>query len=335
LKNIKKKILIRTGGGQAKNKELGLGHVFRVINLSNFLKNHEIHFMIEDFGGASKILRENNFHRISILDKKYSVKKDIKKTVSYIKKNSIDMIIIDRYRISSSYVKTLQKLVKTVVISDLENIGYNADLIVNGFIGYKNQIRKNRYGSRCLLGSKYQILNKNFNSKRKSKNKKFDILATFGGFDEKHIADLFVKIMIKNNFHLKTKVILGPATKRSSYMTRINKKHISWLTIVKSSNNLFSDILQSKYGLCSGGITTYEFALCRVPFGIISQNKHQKITAKEWERKGNAVNLGLINNTTTKNIERFIEYIRTNKKFSKQKILDEHGAKRVAHEIIH
>ena len=55
-------ILIRTAGGRGKGKEIGLGHIYRVINLSNELKNNKIYFSLEDFGGAKEILKKNGYH---------------------------------------------------------------------------------------------------------------------------------------------------------------------------------------------------------------------------------------------------------------------------------
>lgn len=45
----------------------------------------------------------------------------------------------------------MRKHVKTVVISDLKKIDYQADLIVNGFIGFKNTIAKTDSGPDVYL----------------------------------------------------------------------------------------------------------------------------------------------------------------------------------------
>ena len=66
------------------------------------------------------------------------------------------------------------------------------------------------------------------------------------------------------------------------------------------------EILQSRYGLCSGGITTYEFAACNVPFAIISQVKHQTLTSHEWRKRQIAMDLGLVTNKTKNKLEHFI-----------------------------
>ena len=64
-----------------------------------------------------------------------------------------------------------------------------------------------------------------------------------------------------------------------------------------------------KVGIIGGGISTYEFARLKIPFGIICQYRHQIITSREWAKKNIAENLGMFNfelNTKTKS---FLEKI--------------------------
>ena len=59
------------------------------------------------------------------------------------------------------------------IITDLYNIQYKADLIINGFIGYENSVIFNRFKTKCLLGPKYQILNDYYQKiHKKKKNSK-------------------------------------------------------------------------------------------------------------------------------------------------------------------
>ena len=73
---------------------------------------------------------------------------------------------------------------------------------------------------------------------------------------------------------------------------------------------MYKEISLAKFGLCSGGITTYEFATLDVPFAILCQVQHQTITAKVWENYGAALNLGLNKENTRKKIMLFLENIK-------------------------
>jgi len=331
------KILIRTSGGRAPNKELGLGHVYRCVNLASYFKSNYLYFLVEDWGGVKKILKENKCPNVFFLKKGIKLNSDIKQTISHIQKKKIDIIIIDKYRINPKFIKKVGEYAKTVVISDLKNIDYDCDLIINGFIGYKNKVIKNRYGSRCLLGPSYQILNRSF-AKRKTKYKKrYKLLITLGGFDEKKIIE-FLSIPLTKFLHkINVKIILGPATKKSEKIRKWEKNYRKFVEIIDKTNDMYKEISSANFGICSGGITTYEFAAMKIPFAIICQVKHQLITANEWQHRNIALNLGLVNKEIEKRVEQLFKRLAEGKavyRFNKKPVVDGLGAKRSATEIL-
>ena len=325
------KILFRTSGGSNPKNELGMGHVYRCINLSTQLKPHKIIFLIEDFGSVTKVLRKNNLRTIKLIPG-INDKEDVRKTIECIDKNQIDVLIIDKYRLTNNYAKTLRKKVKVVVITDLRNIQYNADLIINGFIGYDNSTSFNKYKTKCLLGPKYQILNNNF-QKVQTRKKKFDLVITLGGFDANCVIEKILDMMkIKYNF--KILVILGPATKKTKKILEFARKNKECLTIIKETDNFQKEISKARFGICGGGITTYEFARMRIPFAIICQYKHQLVTAREWANRDVAKNLGFFEDNLKK-MRCFLEKINQKKiKLKTTKIIDGLGSKRITKEIL-
>ena len=310
--------------------------MYRSVNLAHFLQPHKIHFLLEDYGGAKKVLLENGYKKIRILKKSIDMNSDINETINYINNKKINVLIIDLYGVKLKYLKEVGKFAKIVVISDLWNVEYTADLVVNGFIGFRNKIIKNRYGARCLLGPNYQILNKGFIGKNASK-KEYQLIVTFGGFDDNNIAEVLLKVLTKYLKKIKTKIILGPSTTESCNIKSLKKKYRSRLQIIQKTCDMYKEISRAEYGICSGGITSYEFAAVGIPFGIISQVKHQLTTAREWQRRGIALNLGLVNNEIQVKINRFLKNIAENKmhgKINTKEIIDGRGGERVAKEIL-
>jgi len=260
---------------------------------------------------------------------------DIKQTRKIIENKSIDVVIVDKFKIKRKFLKELNKMVKVVYISDLNKIEYPANLVINGFIGYNNKISYNKYNSKCLLGSKYQILNEGFSNK-KSKKKKYDLLVTFGGFDEKNIVELFLECWKELQKKLTVLIVLGPGTQKSEQLNRMLKKYPEKITVLNQTSKMFQEISRTRFGLCAGGITTYEFARMRLPFAIICQVRHQVLTAKEWEKKKIARNLGIINKNTRKNLNDYLSDIINNKiklKIEKTSTNDS-GSKIVVSEIM-
>lgn len=298
-------VLIRTVGGRSRSENIGLGHIYRIINILDILKPGNTFFMLEDFGDAKEIVKEKKYTKIINVKKKISLNEDIKISKRIIKEEKIDLVIIDKYPVKVKYAREIKKKCKTVVISDLKNISFDADLIINGFIGFENKIIKNSKNVKCLLGPKFQILNKKFHKKEKTV-KKYDLMVTLGGSNEKKIIKIITDLQKKLNNLLKIKIILGPAF---SNVKKI-QKHKN-LEFVNKTSNMKKEILSSKFGICGGGITTYEFASMNVPFAIISMTNHQLKTAKEWE-KYNVPNLGSIETISSKKIERVLKNIINN-----------------------
>ena len=325
------RILFRTAGGRDVKKQLGMGHIFRCINLSKEFKKNQVYFLTEDFGSVNKTLRDYEIEKIFKLKPNIRDIDAIKQTQKIINKKKIDVLIIDRFGITKKYVEEVKKFVKVAVISDLKKIDYNADLVVNGFIGFENKIKFNKYGTKCLLGPKFQIISKTY-SKRSRYEKKYDLLITVGGFDASNIIQKVLGRLNLINHKLKICVILGPATKNIQEIKKIINHNIHQITIIKKTSNMKKLISQSKFGICSGGITTYEFASQKVPFAIICQYPHQIITAKAWERKKIGRNLGFMRNNNR--IDNLInQIIDEDIKMKNTNLIDGLGVERISKEI--
>lgn len=329
------KILFRTSGGSSANRELGTGHIFRTINLSKQFKNDEKIFLVEDYGGIKQIFQNNNISNIKFLKPGLSIKEDYENTLKIIKKEKIDLIIIDKIYTSKIYLKKLTKEIFTTYIADQFDYEFPTNIVVNGFIGLKNEIKLNKYNSKCLIGPSFQILSEKY-EKKENWNKKNDLLISFGGYDANNIIEKICKILPNFSKKIKIKIILGPITKKPKCLLKIENDFKNELKIIQYTDNLKKEISQSKIGLCSGGITTYEFAILSVPFGIISQYKHQKITATEWEKLGYGINLGINDKEVIKRIEKFLNNFLENKMNfgTKKNKIKGNGSKKVKNEIL-
>jgi len=331
-------ILFRVSGGHAYKKELGTGHIFRSMNIASKLKPNKLFFLVEDYGKTILLLKKNGYKNTFKLKKGIDVNFDIDITTKLIHDNNIDILIVDKFDSNTKkFVKHMHKIIKTVVIPDVNKIDYDADLVINGFIGYENKIIKNRFGTKCVLGPRYQIIHKNYEKKILPKKKKYSILATFGGFDENNLFDIFCENLVNYLEHIKVKIILGPLTTKSKKLKELELKYPKNLIIVNETKNMKKEISEASFGFCAGGITTYEFATMNIPFAIICQYKHQLKTAREWQKRNIALNLGLPNKQTRLKIQNLIEKIIENKIPLKpnKSIVDGLGAERASIEILH
>lgn len=313
MRQKKLRVLFRTAGGKAPDKELGFGHIYRCLNLAECFTEADKFFLVEDYGGVRNILYNRNISNVKFLKNEIDFRSDLDETIGYIKQKKIDIIIVDKFKIKLNYLRKIRQHAKTVFISDLYKIDFPVDLVVNGFIGFKNSKSINKYRTKCLLGPRFQILNREFSRMSSPRNKTYQLLATFGGFDEKNLVKILIKELLQLEKKIRVKIILGPATLKSESIKLLAKKYGKCLKTIQKTNSMYKEISDTKYGICSGGITTYEFASQKIPFAVVCQAKHQLKTAKELERKGIAQNFGLVNQETSKKIRLFLEEIAHNK----------------------
>ena len=172
---IELKFLIITAGGKARKKQLGMGHIFRTLNLVEYLKKENtIYYLVDDYGGSKEIIKKKKF-KTFLFGNKSSLTSRITITKDIILKYNIDGVIIDWNNIEKKFIHEIRKYAKIVFITDMKNKDIDVDMVVNGFIGFKNTITKNKYNSKCLLGPNFQILDSEF-SKAKKYQKKNNIL---------------------------------------------------------------------------------------------------------------------------------------------------------------
>ena len=112
-------------------------------------------------------------------------------------------------------------------------------------------------------------------------------------------------------------------------MTKYNE-----ITIIDKTSNMKKEISSTKFGICAGGITTYEFATLHVPFAIVCQYKHQIFTAKEWHKRKIAKNLGFIQNEPKKFDIFFNQLIQNKIILNHSNLVDGLGSRRIAKEIL-
>ena len=116
----------------------------------------------------------------------------------------------------------------------------------------------------------------------------------------------------------------------------MEKMYPNNIKLIPSTSNMKQIISSCDFGICSGGLTSYEFATLAKPFAIICQNSHQIVTAKKWEQLGIAYNLGNPNMRINSKIKTLMENLVSNNinlRIKSSKYLDGKGSLRVAKEI--
>jgi len=119
MKSRQLQIFMRVDG----NSKIGVGHVFRTLNLASSLrqKGHKITFLTKN-SIAKKMI--DRYFNCKLLSSNLSQQKKI------LSKIKCDIVIIDKKEESSSIIKQLQKISNSLVAIDY--VGKNRNLIDHG-----------------------------------------------------------------------------------------------------------------------------------------------------------------------------------------------------------
>ena len=140
-------IIIRVDGGNI----IGTGHIYRCLNLVNYIENANIEFICKNFNSdiISKISNQYKCHllqpkknyKITYNKKTWlgdSQKDDAEKTIEILKTKKYNWIIIDHYSIDLEWEIYIRNYVdKIFVIDDYTNRKHNCDVLLNQLLNNK------------------------------------------------------------------------------------------------------------------------------------------------------------------------------------------------------
>ena len=233
-----KKVVFRINLG----KKTGLGHLMRCLRFSHEIikKKYEIFFILDNLQNIN--LKNKKIKSIELYNKKKFVSEveDAKKCLVFIKKIKPIAVIVDDYRLSEKWHRSIKKFTKKIiVIDDLANRNMQCDIYINYKVTnidkLKNIVRKicNK-NAKLLLGPKYLILDQHL--KKTKKTKKFQILINFGNsFDflkiKNFLTELCIKLSQMNN--IKILIVIGALAKNFKYIYKLKKNYYNIRLIEK------------------------------------------------------------------------------------------------------
>lgn len=326
-------IIFRASGGNAPGKDFGMGHVYRCLNLAEKLQDYSILFLMENYQAGVDVVRSRGYD-IKVTPVLSAPQEEISALAEASKETKPEFIIIDKYKMPDQVFSAARQLKsKVIAISDLDRIDLDADIVIDGFIGLSSGEVKNKYGAKCYVGPKYAIIDENFRNVFPAVN--YNLLITTGGFDHHHLNLKLIEAIDLLRGDKGATVILGPASDYGDKLEKILAKTSKAIDVKKAVASLAPEIQKASFGICAGGMTTYEFACAGLPYAILAQEEHQLQTAKIWEKLGVAMNLGLGTELTAEHIAKQLDSLLVKKKKLKnmsekgREIVDGRGVLRV------
>lgn len=318
-------IFIRVDSGTL----IGTGHVYRCLNLAEYIKDANIEFVCKNFENnlIHKISKKYYVHTLNI-NNKHILTLDINtwlgdtqyddaiKTINIIKNKNIDWMIIDHYNIDEEWENYIKPYVKNIfVIDDFTNRKHNCNVLLNQQIEKSQKYLYNNIVNlecKLLLGKKYIILNKKFLDYSKLNNtitqlKRISIF--MGGSDPSNETLKIINVCQKLNKKLDCTfifdVIVGYANKNKCLIENICKKFDNF-NFYYNIDNMQEIISLSDLNIGAIGGTSYERCILGIPSLVITIAENQKIVLNRLAQTGAVIYLGNIKENYTKNIKQYI-----------------------------
>ena len=309
----KLRIIFRVDG----DKNLGMGHVFRVLSLSQKLpkKSFEVLFITKTFS-AKKIL--------SSVGKCILIKNNSSKFLTSILENfEPDMVIIDKLKDEIGILKLLRRHTKKLISIDYTGKNFDSfDYSINML--YQKTGHK---AGKNFSGFEYAILNKNFQFTKPISIKKEvkSILIVQGGSDTYCFIPKIISSLnlLQNNVSLT--VVIGPAFNCNIDLKKSLEENSKKIKILKNVDNMAKIIKTCDFAISAGGMTLLELCKMGVPTLVVCGEEFENETANILEKNGFGKNLGFRKHLDEKRISLESQKIISN--FSLRYLMNKNGKK--------
>jgi len=357
------RLAIRVDG----NRHIGLGHFFRCIYLSHYLKEiekTEVHFFMLKSSLNPQIRRflEKESLPYTVISREDDPWREdygaFQKRLEIGKYDGIvvDLLVPDPCDDDLNKNQEFQPLNVHNVLQILSRVGapilafsdqfdkvsLKADLIVNTCPTQKGEWYKGIKTTKYLLGPDYYILAPSL-GKLTDISKTFErdrpkVVAFFGGNDHRGFTEVILKGLDKFLHELEFEIIVGAATPNGHQKAKdILKRGIRSYFAVADMAPIF---FNADFAISASGNTLFDLAALGVPSATVFTRQRQRLTAKFFEEKGCSIDLGANKKEIIKGLEMIVHTVlKDTSKLEKMSvrgkaIVDGRGSDRLIKEMV-
>ncbi|MDH7578557.1 MAG: UDP-2,4-diacetamido-2,4,6-trideoxy-beta-L-altropyranose hydrolase [Bacillota bacterium] len=279
----RKRIAIRTDG----DRNMGLGHVYRMLTLAKRLWNHEVMFFMD----AQKPLGVKKVESECLPVRTFTSDDEL---FDLLRKYAPDIVINDILDTETTYIATLKSLgCRVVNFEDLGQGARLADIVINALYEWSGLSTNQYYGYKyeCLREDCYFVAPK----QGVSPNVK-EMVITFGGTDPGNTTAKVLKAIEKADLRdIRVKVVVGlgyaPIEQLLAYVQTLRAKGFE-VEVLQDVQLMAPLLREADLVICSNGRTVYEAVAVAVPTVTISQNVRE--TSHLFSRiSPGVINIGL------------------------------------------
>lgn len=290
------------------NHNIGMGHIMRTLSIADAFSNfgHCVRFILADDGITSLIHKRG--YECHILHSDYQ---NMETELSLWPENTPDIIIVDSYFVTETYLSLLQEKMRSVggkliYIDDVYTFPYPVDILVdyNAYgesVDYEGLYSNHKMPS-LILGPTYAPLRSMFRGLEKKIQPETvnSILISTGGSDELHLTMTLIK-GLKNGRADSSRVyhfLLGAMNtdKDEIYELAEGNDHI---VLHENVADMKSLITSCDLAISAAGSTLYEICACGVPLITYSLADNQVLGAEALSSLELAINIGDLRDPNT------------------------------------
>ncbi|RTE86816.1 MULTISPECIES: UDP-2,4-diacetamido-2,4,6-trideoxy-beta-L-altropyranose hydrolase [Gammaproteobacteria] len=297
-------ILIRVDA----NIHMGSGHVMRCLTLANKLKSSDasVEFVcIDQPGNFIGHIEAQGYvvHRLNC-DSSYdgwlpwSENEDFEKVQSLFSEPSYDWVIVDHYGLSSTWHSLTRQLTKHIlVIDDLANRNYDADLLLDQNLGRTAENYEGKVHGQVLAGTSYTLLRDEFLNARaqaKTRTSLKRLMISLGGVDEFNYTHQIIECIAEKLDGLFTQidVVLGATSPHvdsiRSAVTKFNQTNVS---VLHGISNVAEVMMHADLAIGAAGTTSWERCCLGLPTIMMELAPNQRTAVVALEAQGVGIRL--------------------------------------------
>jgi len=345
--------------------QIGTGHVMRCLNLAVSLRKSDINVIfvcrdhpghicaaIESQGFQLRLLRKRNLgtdNQMDALQHSFwlgvSQLEDALVFESLLSDVKIDLVIVDHYGISDIWERKIKSLCnKLLVIDDLADRAHYCDILVDqnwfppGEIDrYDKLVNKS---SQLCLGPDFCMLSEDYSDFKSTFVGNKDIVLVFFGGNAPPALYVAVYKCLQNLPANRVSVVNMVIQQDCPERDFLLAQQSDIFKVVGAQTSLASLMAKSNIAIGSGGITTWERMVSKLPSAVITIADNQKIISKNLAQNGFINLLGHWGEITMNSLEKnLLEFFDDAKMLNEMReraamLVDGKGTSRVVSNII-
>lgn len=274
----------------------GMGHLFRMLNFSEYLKNQNeaFIFLINKNQKTKKILESKhiNFEIVDLDD----VTSNWESAIIY--KYGIECWLNDRLDTCEQHARNVDKNgTKLITFDDLGSGAKHSNINICGLFFNHDGLE----GKSVLKGVKYLILNSEINRAKRERAALQKIIVTLGGSDTYGVTVKVVKLLKQNN--IAATIHLGPSFAHEKELAE--ELNINY-SIIRQVPSLIAELNRYDLAITGGGVTPFEANASGLPCLVIANELFEIPNGQFLDKIGSSKFLGHhenINETVFKNLQ--------------------------------